>query len=173
MPTLPAKPVSISETLMTHRTLPEDANPAGNVHGGVILKHIDLTGATCAMRHARQSVVTASIERVNFLTPVHVGELILLSASVNTVGEHSMEIGVRVDVENLFTGDRRHAASAYLTFVALDENKKTSRVPGLILETPTQKRRNREARLRRKLRQEERHREQLDQMANPELQTAP
>lgn len=164
MTSAPTRKVSASETLMTHRALPEDANPAGNVHGGVILKHIDLAGAVCAMRHARgQTVVTASIDRMEFKAPVHVGELMLLHASVNMVGRHSMEIGVRVVVENLLSGEQRHAASAYLTFVAMGEDGKPTPVPPLAPETPTHERRNREALMRRRLRQEERQRERLAQ----------
>ena len=160
--TAPRK-VSESETLMTHRALPEDANPAGNVHGGVILKHLDLAGAVCAMRHARMSVVTASIDRMEFRAAVKVGELMLLHASVNRAGKQSMEIGVRVVVEDLMTGEQRHAASAYLTFVAMGPDKKPALVPDLILETPTHQRRNREAMMRRELRLEERKREKLAQ----------
>jgi len=158
-----ARKVSESETLMTHRALPEDANPAGNVHGGVILKHLDLAGAVCAMRHARMGVVTASIDRMEFKAAVKVGELMLLYASVNRVGKQSMEIGVRVVVEDLMTGEQRHAASAYLTFVAMGPDKKPAAVPDLILETPTHHRRNREANMRRELRLEERKRERLAQ----------
>ena len=169
MTTPTARRVSDSATIMTHRPLPEDANPAGNVHGGVILKQIDLAGAVCAMRHARgQSVVTASIDRMEFKAPVHVGELMLLHASVNMVGRNSMEIGVRVEVENLFTGEVRHAASAYLTFVALGPDRKPTPVPDLILETSTHERRNREAQMRRQLRQEERQRERLAQESEQE-----
>ncbi len=159
-----SRPVSESQTLMTHRPLPQDANPAGNVHGGVILKQIDLAGAVCAMRHARGlSVVTASIDRMEFKAPVQVGELMLLMASVNMVGQHSMEVGVRVEVENLFTGEKRHAASAYLTFVAMGQDRKPTQVPGLVLENPVHERRNREALMRRQLRQEERVRERQAQ----------
>ena len=161
MPT--ARKVSESETLMTHRALPEDANPAGNVHGGVRLKHLDLAGAVCAMRPARMSVVTASIDRMEFKAAVKVGELMLLHASVNRTGKQSMEIGVRVVVEDLMTGEQRHAASAYLTFVAMGADKKPASVPDLILETPTHERRNREANMRRELRLEERKRERLAQ----------
>jgi len=161
--TTSARKVSDSETLMTHRALPEDANPAGNVHGGVILKHLDLAGAVCAMRHARMSVVTASIDRMEFKAAVKVGELMLLYASVNRVGKQSMEIGVRVVVEDLMTGEQRHAASAYLTFVAMGPDRKPTSVPDLILETPTHHRRNQEANMRRELRLEERKRERLAQ----------
>jgi len=161
--TTSARKVSDSETLMTHRALPEDANPAGNVHGGVILKHLDLAGAVCAMRHARMSVVTASIDRMEFKAAVKVGELMLLYASVNRVGKQSLEIGVRVVVEDLMTGEQRHAASAYLTFVAMGPDRKPTSVPDLILETPTHHRRNQEANMRRELRLEERKRERLAQ----------
>jgi acyl-CoA hydrolase len=163
MSTTQARKVSESETLMTHRALPEDANPAGNVHGGVILKHIDLAGAVCAMRHARMGVVTASIDRMEFKAPVHVGELMLLYASVNRVGKQSMEIGVRVVVENLMTGEQRHAASAYLTFVAMGPDRKPAPPPPLILDPPPHEPRNREAEMRRKLRLEERQRERQAQ----------
>lgn len=169
MTTPAARKVSDSQTVMTHRALPEDANPAGNVHGGVILKHIDLAGAVCAMRHCRMSVVTASIDRMEFKAPVHVGELMLLFASVNRVGKQSMEIGVRVVVENLMTGEQRHAASAYLTFVAMGSDKKPAPTPDLILENPTHVRRNREAEMRRQLRLEERQRERLAQESEAEL----
>ena len=154
------KPVSASDTVMTHRGLPEDANPAGNIHGGVILKHIDLAGATCAMRHARGcTVVTASIDRMEFRAPARVGELMVLKASINMAGRKSMEVGVRVESENLLTGDIRHIASAYLTFVAMDEDRKPTAVPPLRLETATHYRRHEEAQERRKLRKEERRRE--------------
>ncbi|ABB37137.1 thioesterase superfamily protein [Oleidesulfovibrio alaskensis G20] len=156
--------VSDSDTIMTHRGLPQDANPAGNIHGGTILKHIDLAGAVAAMRHARgRTVVTASIDRMEFKAAVHVGELMVLKASVNMVSNTSMEVGVRVEAENLLTGEVRHAASAYLTFVAMDENRRPTAVPGLILETPEQHRRNREALMRREVRREERRREKLSQ----------
>jgi len=156
--------VSESETTTTHRALPEDANPAGNVHGGVILKQIDLAGAVCAMRHARGcTVVTASIDRMEFKAPAHVGELLILRASVNMVSSKSMEVGVRVEAENLLTGDVRHIGSAYLTFVSMDEQRKPTPAPPLILETPTHARRNEEAKRRRALRQEERQRERQAQ----------
>jgi acyl-CoA hydrolase len=108
-------------------------------------------------------VVTASIDRMEFKAAVKVGELMLLHASVNRVGKQSMEIGVRVVVEDLMTGEQRHAASAYLTFVAMGPDKKPAPVPDLILETPTHRRRNREAMMRRELRLEERKRERLAQ----------
>ena len=132
--------------------LPEDANPAGNVHGGVIMKHIDMTGGVVAMRHSRSNVVTASIDSLIFHYPVFIGDLITLKASLNMVARSSMEVGVRVETENLFTGEVRHTASAYLTFVALDRNGRPSRVPPLILETEEDQRRNRQAAARREIR---------------------
>ncbi len=160
-----AKRVQDSEVVMTHRPLPEDANPAGNVHGGVILKHIDLAGAVAAMRHCRTAVVTASIDRMDFRAPVHVGELMQLKASVNLAGGTSLEVGVRVEAENLLTGESRHAASAYLTFVSMGPDRRPVPVPELLLETPAQHRRNREAQRRREQRRDERKRERADQEA--------
>lgn len=160
-----AKKVSESEVVMTHRPLPQDANPAGYVHGGVILKHIDLAGAVAAMRHCRTPVVTASIDRMDFRAPVNVGELMLLKASVNLTGGTSLEVGVRVEAENLLTGEVRHAASAYLTFVAMGPDRKPVVVPPLLCETPTHERRCVEARRRRELRREERRAERDAQAA--------
>jgi uncharacterized protein (TIGR00369 family) len=128
---------------------PEDANPMGNVHGGVIMMHVDKTGGGCAIRHARKMCVTASIDRLDFHNPVFVGNLLILKASVNMVGKTSMEVGVRVEAEDLLTGEVRHTASAYLTFVALDDNGAPAEVPPLIIETEEEDRRSCEARLRR------------------------
>jgi uncharacterized protein (TIGR00369 family) len=145
-----------SEVIMTHLVLPQDANPAGNLHGGVILRHIDTTAGVVAKRHTRGNVVTVSIDRMAFKQPAYMGELLIFKASLNHVGRSSMEIGVRVEAENLRTGEVRHTNSAYLTFVALDDNGKPTPVPPLILDTPTAQRRHREAELRRELRQRER-----------------
>ncbi len=141
-----------SSITMSQRLLPQDTNPAGNIHGGVILKQIDLTAATVAMRHARCNCVTASIDRIDFLRPVHVGELVRFKASLNYVGHTSMEVGVRVEAENLITGDVRYTNSAYLTFVALDADGHPTPVPGLLLETGEDHRRWREAEQRRQAR---------------------
>ncbi|MBI9112041.1 acyl-CoA thioesterase [Maridesulfovibrio ferrireducens] len=153
------KKVSESRAYTTYRVLPQDTNPAGNLHGGVLLKQLDLIAATCAMRHARKPVVTASIDRMNFLRPAYVGELINLHANVNMVGKTSMEIGVRVEAENLLTGELRHTNSAYLTFVAIGEDGKPSLVPQLTLETGVDHRRNKEAVERRAVRKQELMRE--------------
>lgn len=153
------KKVSDSSIVMGQQMMPEDTNPYGHVHGGVIMKLIDTTGGVCAIRHARKNAVTASIDRLDLRTPVYVGEMVLLKASVNMVGRTSMEVGVRVEAEDLRTGEVRHTASAYLTFVALDDNGKPSFVPELELETEEEIRRNREAFARREMRLAEKMRE--------------
>jgi acyl-CoA hydrolase len=146
------KNVKDSAVTISYLMLPEDANPAGNVHGGIIMKHIDMTGGVAAMRHARCNVVTASIDSLIFHYPVFVGDLVTLKASLNLVARSSMEIGVRVETENLYTGEKRHTASAYLTFVALDRNGRPTQVSPLILETEEEQRRNRQAIARREIR---------------------
>lgn len=146
---------SVSETtvVLSHLMLPQDANPTGNVHGGVIMKYVDNAAGVVAIRHSRAISVTASIDQLDFYVPMYVGELLILKASLNYVGKTSMEIGVRVEGENLLTGEVKHVASAYLTFVALfDKDEKNKMVPPLICETPTERRRNEEARERRELR---------------------
>jgi uncharacterized protein (TIGR00369 family) len=128
---------------------PEDANPMGNVHGGVIMRHVDTVAGAVAIRHSRRIAVTASIDRLDFHHPVYVGDLLILKASLNHAGRTSMEVGVRVEAENLLTGEIRHTASAYLTFVALDDKGAPAGVPPLILESEIEKRRNCEAEVRR------------------------
>jgi len=153
------KKVKDSSVLISLITLPQDGNHAGMVHGGVVMYHIDNASAVAAMRHTREIAVTASIDRVDFHHPVFVGNLLIIKASVNLVGKTSMEVGARVEVENLFTGKVTHTASAYLTFVALDKDGKPMQVPPLILETDEDKRRNRQALERRKLRIAEKKKE--------------
>jgi uncharacterized protein (TIGR00369 family) len=148
------KTAAESAVTMTHQVLPHDANPAGNVHGGVILKHIDTAAGVVAMRHVRGWAVTASIDRMDFLKPVFVGELVILKASLNMVGRTSMEIGVRVEAENLLTGEVRHTNSAYLTFVALDDNGNPRPAPPLVIEGDVAERRYRQALRRRELRRQ-------------------
>lgn len=152
---------SVGETRVSMAQVmnPQDANPAGNVHGGVIMKLIDTAGGTVAVRHARSNVVTAAIDRIDFHGPVFIGDLLTLKASLNFAGRTSMEIGVRVEAENCMTGMVRHTASAYLTFVALDKTGRPMEVPPLLLETDSEKRRNEEARARRKMRSIERKNE--------------
>jgi uncharacterized protein (TIGR00369 family) len=156
---LEGKKVGDSRVVIAQVMIPQDANPAGNVHGGVIMKQIDTAAAVAASRHARSNVVTASIDRLDFHHPVLVGDLLFFRASVNMVGRTSMEVGVRVESEHLITGEVRHTASAYLTFVALDEEAKPREVPPLVLETDEDIRRNREAQTRREFRLAERRQE--------------
>jgi uncharacterized protein (TIGR00369 family) len=152
------KPKTVKESMVITAQVmnPQDANPAGNVHGGVIMKLIDTAAAVVATRHSRCNTVTASIDSLVFHNPIYIGDLVFFKSSLNYVGKTSMEVGVRVEAENLMTGEVRHAVSAYLTFVALDKEGKPTPVPPLILETDEQRRRNREARHRRELRLRER-----------------
>ena len=139
------KQVRQSSVTMSHLVMPQDANIVGNVHGGVIMYHIDTAAGVVAGRHARCNVVTASIDRLDFHNPAFIGEVLTLKASLNLVGKTSMEIGVRVEAENIRTTEVRHIASAYLTFVSIDKNRRAVEVPPLILEDETEIRRNREA----------------------------
>lgn len=132
--------------------LPNDANGLGHLLGGKVMHLVDLAGAMAAMRHARRSVVTASIDHMNFLHPVHIGQLLILRSSVNRVFRTSMEVGVKVMVEDLMTGEQRHTSSAYLTFVALDEKGFKVAIPAVIPETEEEKRRYLEAGQRREYR---------------------
>src|SRR5712692_8922428 len=113
-------PVRESASEYSELALPNDSNGLGNVLGGKGMHLVDLAGALAAMRHARCPVVTASIDHMNFLHPVHTGQLIILRSSVNRVFQTSMEVGVKVWVEDLLKGELRHTSSAYLTFVAID-----------------------------------------------------
>ena len=130
--------------------MPEDANPAGNVHGGIIMKHVDETAGIVAFRHSRNNSVTASIDSLIFHYPVFVGELLTLKASINMTAKSSMEIGVRIESENLLTGEVKHTASAYLTFVALDKAGRPTQIPSLVFETEEEKKRNSQAQTRRR-----------------------
>src|SRR5947208_1335099 len=140
--------------------MPQDANNMGHVFGGVILSMMDKCAAIAAFRHCRSSVVTASIDRVDFREPIHLGDLVVMKASVNYVGRTSMEVGVRVEAEELLTGRHRHTNSCYLTFVAVDRAGRPIEVPGLIPETPDEERRYAAAKERRARRLEERQREE-------------
>ena len=128
---------------------PIDANAAGNVHGGTVMKLVDEAAGLAAVRHSRRRVVTASMDRMTFLVPIHVGELVTFTATVNAAWKTSMEVGVRVVAEHPRTGEGRHASTAYLTMVALDDNLEPTPVPPLEPETPDEVRRRREAELRR------------------------
>ena len=128
----------------------EDANLAGFVHGGVIMRLVDNAAGLAAIRHSRGPVVTAAVDEMSFMEPVQLGSLVTVKASLNYVGSSSMEVGVRVETENVVTGERAHTSSAYLVFVALDKDTgKPREVPRLVGETPIEKRRMREAQIRR------------------------
>lgn len=146
-----------SDSWMTTARLmmPTDANVLGNVFGGAIMRYMDEIAAIVAWRHAGKNVVTASIDRMNFYAPVYVGNLLILKASVNYVGTTSMEIGVRIEAQDPSTREGNHTGSCYLTYVALDEKGKPTPIPPLIVASPEEKRRFREALARRKLREGE------------------
>jgi acyl-CoA hydrolase len=146
------KPVQESQSEYSELALPNDANVLGHVLGGRVMHLVDLAGALAALRHARCPVVTASVDHMSFLHPVHIGELIILRSSVNRVFRSSMEVGVKVWVEDLRTGNRRHTSSAYLTFVAVDADGACVTIAPVIPETSEEKRRFEEALQRREYR---------------------
>ncbi len=146
--------------------MPQDANSLGNVFGGVILSMMDKTAAVCAIRHSRTTRVTVTVDRVDFREPILVGELVLMRSSVNFVGRSSMEIGVRVEAENMLTGTRRPTNSCYLTFVAIDGEGHPTEVPLLVCETPDELRRHTGAAERRRRRLEERNAERASDEAH-------
>jgi acyl-CoA hydrolase len=148
--------VSESQTQLINWMGVLDANSAGFIHGGVVMKLCDEAAGAAAVKHSRCRVVTAGVDRMAFLTPVHVGELVTFSASVNAAWRTSMEVGVRVDAEDPRTGERRHTNSAYLTMVAVDEEGHPVPVPALITETDEQRSREAEAQVRRRNRLRER-----------------
>ena len=146
------KPVRESASEYSELALPIDANGWGHVLGGKVMHLVDLAGAMAAMRHARRGVVTAAVDSLHFLHPVNLGELIMLRSAVNRVFHSSLEVGVRVVTEILLTGSQRHTCSAYLTFVAMDENGVPAAVAPVIPETEAEQRRFREAGERREYR---------------------
>lgn len=147
-----SKPVKSSITTMSQLMRPANANLAGFVHGGDILKLVDIIAYICSSRHSGKRCVTASIDKVNFWSPVKIGELVNLYASINHTGNTSMEVGVRVEAENLLTCKKRHTNSCYVTMVAVDNKNKPTKVPKIIPQTPEQKTRYTQAEARRKLR---------------------
>ncbi len=136
-----ARPVRASVSVYSEFALPNDANTFGYVLGGKVMHLVDLAGALAAIRHARCAVVTAAIDHMNFLHPIHIGQLIVLRSSVNRVFRTSMEVGVRVEVENLVTGEIRHTSSAYLTFVTMDKQGNRIPIARVIPETEDERRR--------------------------------
>lgn len=147
-----SKSVSSSQVVMTQIVLPSNTNSLDTIFGGTVMSWIDIAAAIAAQRHSNKVVVTASIDRLSFIAPIKKGWIVNLKASVNFASKTSMEVGVRVEAENAITSELFHTASAYLTFVAVDENGRPSAVPTLIPETETEKRRFSAAQKRRELR---------------------
>jgi acyl-CoA hydrolase len=147
--------VASTQSEMNEIVLPNDTNTLGNLLGGRLMHFIDLTGALAAYRHARTHVVTAAMDHIDFIQPVHLGDLVILKSSVNRAFTSSMEVGVKVWAEHTRTGEVLHVASAYLVFVAIDGDGRPVRVPGLIAETADQERRFHDALRRRQHREAE------------------
>jgi acyl-CoA hydrolase len=150
---------------MTEIILPNDTNTLGNLLGGRLMHFIDLTGAMAAYRHTRTFIVTAAMDHIDFIQPVHLGNLVTLKSSVNRAFTTSMEVGVKVWAENTQTGVQRHVASAYLVFVAIDKEGRPLKVPELIPETADEKRRYADALLRREHREAEGARRKQEKLA--------
>jgi acyl-CoA hydrolase len=156
--TLAGKPPSASRVETTELVLPGDTNALGTIFGGKVMQWIDIAASVAGMRHSGGSVVTASIDGLTFLTPIHLGEVVVLQAQVNYVGTTSMEVGVRVEAESPRTGARRYTTKAYLTFVAIDAGGKPRAIPPLVLETDEERRRFADAEARRAARLRQRPR---------------
>lgn len=152
---IPVRTVADSQSEMTELILPNDANVLGNLLGGRLMHFIDLVGAMAAYRHSRTHVVTAAMDHIDFIQPVHVGDLVTLKSSVNRAFSTSMEVGVKAWVENAQTGVMLHVASAYLVFVAIDQNGRRVRVPEVKPVTAHEERRYHDALLRREHRESE------------------
>ena len=149
---LAGKPVRASQSEMVEVVLPNHANPLGNILGGRVMHLIDIAGAIACHRHCNSYAATASVDHVDFRTPIKVGHLIVLKSSVNRAFRTSMEVGVKVFGEHILTGKRQHTSSAYVTFVAVDKKARPQPVPPVIPETPDEWRRYHEAGVRRQLR---------------------
>src|SRR5579863_4150740 len=149
------RPVRDSQSEMAEIVLPNDANPLGALLGGRLMHWIDLAGAMAAHRHARNYVVTASVDHIDFLVPVHVGDMVIFRSSVNRVFRSSMEVGVKIWVENYIADDCQHVSSAYLTFVAIDAGGRRLQVPAVVPESDDQRRRYDDAGRRRDIRRNE------------------
>ena len=144
-----AKKVSDSLVETTYLMMPQHANPAGKIYGGTILSMADAVAYMCASRHSTPNCVTVGLDQVDFREPINIGEAVTFKAEVNYVGRTSMEVGVRIEAEDLKTGIRRHTNSCYFTMVALDETGKPVEVPRLLTQTKDEKRRFEEGRIRR------------------------
>jgi len=150
------KTIKNSNVIMHELVLPNDTNVLGNVHGGRVMCLMDICAAMSAYKHARMPVVTASVDRLDFLAPAKKGDILKLQSSVNYAHKTSMEIGVRIDAEDPFTGEVKHTATAYLTFVAIDDNNKPTEIPKIIPESDDENRRYERAKKRHLTRREER-----------------
>lgn len=149
---LSPKPGSASSVTLIRQMDMTDANLLGNVHGGEIMKLVDTAGGLAAMKHCGGPVVTVAMDEMSFIEPVFVGDVVTVRAMVNDVGRTSLEVGVRVEAENVVTGRRVHTSSAYLVYVGLDADARPRPVPPLIAEDEEQRQRQREAKLRREAR---------------------
>jgi acyl-CoA hydrolase len=149
---LAPKPVADSQVVLAELMTIVDTNVAGIVHGGTIMKLVDTAAGLAAIKHSGGMCVTVSLDEMSFLAAVHVGDVVTVKASVNDVGTTSLEVGVRVEAENYVTHQRVHTSSAYLVFVALDEYGRPRPVPPVVPQTDDERRRQREAKLRREVR---------------------
>ncbi len=170
--TVAARTVASTQSEMTEIVLPNDTNTLGNLLGGRLMHFIDLTGAMAAFRHARTYVVTAAMDHIDFIRPVHLGDLLTLKSSVNRAFNTSLEVGVKVWTENPLTGAQVHVASAYLVFVAVDEHGHNQKIPPVQPETPDELRRYEDALLRRKHREAESVRRKEGALATAALEGA-
>jgi len=152
------KPVSASKVTLAQLMQPEHANAIGNVHGGWIMKLVDEAGALACMRHAQQRVVTVVVDQMTFRLPIRIGDLVILSAEVSYTGRTSMEVEVTVEAENPITGELKRTNTAYLVYVALDEDGQPISVPPIIPETDAQRQRMEEAKARQAYRLTQSHR---------------
>ena len=167
-----ARTVASTQSEMTELILPNDTNVLGNLLGGRLMHFIDLTGAMAAYRHARTYIVTAAMDHIDFIRPVRLGDLVTLKSSVNRAFSTSMEVGVKVWAEDTRTGMQSHVASAFLVFVAIDQNGRPVRVPELLPETDDEKRHYADALLRREHREAENARRKQEKLAHAALKGA-
>ncbi len=167
-----ARTVASTQSETTEIILPNDTNMLGHLLGGRLMQFIDLTAAMAAYRHSRSPVVTAAMDHIDFIQPVHLGDLVTLRSSVNRAFTTSMEVGVKVWAENPRTGAVVHVASAYLVFVAIDEQGRPQMVPRLLPETPDEIRRYEDALRRRKYREAESARRKQERLATAALEGA-
>lgn len=163
--TVPYKPVSFSKTILTELMIPSYSNFGGKIHGGILLSLMDKVAYVCASKHAGNYCVTASIDAVNFLEPIEVGDLVSLIASVNYVGKTSIVVGIRVISENVKTNEIKHTNTSYFTMVAKDEHNKPAQVPGLVLANSDDIRRFIRAKSRKEIKQN--YSKKLEQISIP------